>query len=315
MLKRNVALYIGFGLALGSISDLSAQHGGLLFDAPASTSAMAWGNAPYLWNDSPDLMFYAPGRIGGLSGFAGSLQRFGSEGTLASLAAAGSVGLGEFAVGVQNFTYEIDAFASSQDLQSQALSSGDFGVTETAVSLGYARELFGLDAGVVARYVEQRIDAVDDGLFAFDIGLAKDLGPAIISLSARNLGSDVEVDALPCNDPPCAPSPQSLEVPTNVALGVSTEQFEVGEFDMFLTGQLMRRDDGEMVPGGGLELSYWPVQGYTFRLRGGLQRVVEDGRSPLTFGAAFSGDALTIEYAFQSFDQDGNAHRLGILIR
>ena len=100
-----------------------------------------------------------------------------------------------------------------------------------------------------------------------------------------------------------------------VALGVSTEDFEVGAFDMFLTSQVARRRDGEVIPAGGVEVSYWPVQGYTFRLRAGLQRVVEDGRSPFTFGLAFTGDALTLEYAFQSFDGEGNAHRFGLSIR
>ena len=100
-----------------------------------------------------------------------------------------------------------------------------------------------------------------------------------------------------------------------MALGVSTEQFQLGELDMFFTSQVTRRDDGEIIPAGGVEVSYWPVQGYTFRVRAGAQRVVDDGRSPLTFGLAVTGDALTLEYAFQSFDGDGAGHRFGFSIR
>ena len=227
------------------------------------------------------------------------------------------MGLGDFAVGVQYFRYQADGIATLQDLQGVALSPGDLGVTEFVGSLGYAREIFGLDAGIVIKYVEQGFDRVDDQSVAFDLGVATEVGPTMVSLSARNLGSDLELPAVPCS---ACPAPGSatgvVEMPMQVALGVTTEDFQVGQLDMFLTSQVLRRRDGEVIPAGGLEISYWPVAGYTFRLRAGLQRVVEDDRSPLTFGAAFTGDALTLEYAFQSFDLgEGNVHRFGLSFR
>lgn len=300
-------------LSIGVARAAHAQQGGLVLEAPASTEAMAWGNAPNLFSRASDLLFYAPALIGRTEGFAAGLQRYGSEGTLASLSGTGSVGLGNFAVGVQYLQYETDALAAGQDLQSGALTPGDLGVTEFVGSLGYAREIFGIDAGVVIKYLEQDFGRIEDGTVAFDFGLATEVGPTMVSLTARNLGSDLMLSTVPCVE--CLiPTPASVEVeiPTQLAVGLSTEEFEVGEFDMFVTSQVMRRRDGEVIPAGGLEISYWPVAGYTFRLRAGLQRVVEDARSPLTLGAAFTGDGLTIEYAFQSFDGEGNAHRFGL---
>lgn len=276
----------------------------LVLQAPASVEAAAYGNAPYLLGGGADLLFYAPALIGRADGMAAGLHRYGSEGTLATLASKGSVGLGDFAVGLQYMRYGGAGAASYPDLQATAFGDGE-PVTEFAASLGYARALFGVvDAGVVARYLELHYKrALRDRTLVVDLGVAREFGPAMVSLAVRNLGPDLETRDI------------TDRIPTQLALGISTESFEVGELDMFLTSQVARRRDGEIIPAGGVEISYWPVQGYTFRLRAGLQRVVEDERSPFTFGLAFTGDALTLEYAFQAFDVDGNAHRIGLSFR
>lgn len=279
----------------------------LVLQAPASVEAAAFGNAPYLRGGGADLLFYAPALIGRADGMAAGIHRYGSEGTLATLASKGSVGLGGFAVGLQYMRYGGSGTATLPDLQYAVFRDGE-PVTEFAASLGYARELFGVvDAGVVAKYLELHfLRALRDRALVVDLGVAREFGPAIVSLTARNLGPDLETRAI---------TNITDRIPTQFALGISTESFEVGELDMFLTGQVARRRDGEMIPAGGVEVSYWPVQGYTFRLRAGLQRVVVDKRSPFTFGLAFTGDALTLEYAFQAFDVDGNAHRFGLSFR
>lgn len=276
----------------------------LVLQAPASVEAAAYGNAPYLLGGGADLLFYAPALIGRVNGMAAGLHRYGSEGTLATLASKGSVGLGDFAVGFQYMRHGGSGAPSYPDLQIVAFGDGE-PVTEFAASLGYARALFGVvDAGVVAKYLELHyMRALRDRTLVVDLGVAREFGPAMVSLAVRNLGPDLETRDI------------TDRIPTQLALGISTETFEVGELDMFLTSQIARRRDGEIIPSGGVEISYWPVQGYTFRLRAGLQRVVEDERSPFTFGLAFTGDALTLEYAFQAFDVDGNAHRLGLSFR
>ncbi|MYA33858.1 MAG: hypothetical protein F4164_04105 [Gemmatimonadales bacterium] len=279
----------------------------LVLQAPASVEAAAYGNAPHLRGGGADLLFYAPALIGRAGGMAAGLHRYGSEGTVATLASEGSVGLGDFAVGLQYMRYGGSGTATLPDLQYAAFADGE-PVTEFAASFGYARTLFGVvDAGVVAKYLElHSLHALRDRALVADLGVAREFGPAMVSLTARNLGSDLETRAV---------TDSADRIPTQLALGISTESFEVGELDMFLTSQVARRRDGEIIPAGGVEISYWPVQGYTFRLRAGLQRVVEDRRSPFTFGLAFTGDALTLEYAFQAFHVDGNAHRFGLTFR
>lgn len=291
-----------------AVGPAGAQSAGMLvLEAPASTEAMAYGNAPYLWSSSPSLLFQAPALLERASGAVAGFQRYASEGTLASAAAAGDALGGGFAVGLQYMRYGVAAFPTGRDMQSVALTRGEIGVTEFAGSIAYARTLFGIRAGAVLKYVEQSANRTRESSASVDLGLAKDVGPIMINAAGRNLGGDLRL-----SPGPSGPQPLDLQLPRQFVLGLSTQDFEVGPLDMFATTQVTRRRDGEYIPAGGVEVSYWPVNGYTFRLRGGLQRVSGDARSPFTFGGAFTGDDITIEYAYQAFDESGNAHRVGL---
>lgn len=302
------ALVLGIALSLGPAAAAAQQAGMLVLEAPSSVQTMAYGNAPYLYTTSPALLFEAPGLIERADGVLASYQRYGSEGTLASIAGAGSALGGGFAVGVQYMRYGLDGgFPVERDLQSVALTDGEIGVTEFVGSIGYARTLFGVRTGAVLKYAEQSANRARDGNVAFDVGLAKEVGPVVLALTGRNLGGDLRLSPAPAGT-----QEAELELPTQWVAGVSLEEFQVGPLDMHVTSQVARRRDGQYIPAGGVEVSYWPVVGYTFRLRGGLQRVYEDDRSPFTFGAEFTADDIGIEYAFQSFDGEGNAHRFGL---
>ncbi len=298
------ALWLAVGASAAEAQPRSAVYAGLVLEAPAGIEAAAFGNAPYLLGGGAELIFYAPALIDRAAGMAAGLQRYGSEGTLVTLAGTGSVGLGDLAAGLRYLRYNTERLPGAPDLQFPAATPDGPPLTEFVASLGHARELFGaVGAGVVATYLEYQFVSRTERTALLDFGLAREFGPTMVSLTARNLGPNLKLRG------------RELTIPTQFTLGISTESFEVGELDMFLTSQIARRRDGEIVPAGGVEVSYWPVQGYTFRLRAGLQRVVEDRRSPFTFGFAFTGDALTLEYAFQAFDADGNAHRFGLSFR
>ncbi len=81
---------------------------------------------------------------------------------------------------------------------------------------------------------------------------------------------------------------------------------------MGAAAEIGRRADGEVVPGGGLEVAWWPVQGRTFVGRIGYRRMPEPGVDPLTLGAGFEGDDFRIEYAWQGADGDDAVHSFGI---
>jgi len=302
------AIFFPTGAALLISGTLFAQQPGMLvLEAPASTEAMAYGNAPNLFSESPSLLFFNPALLGRARGGDVGFQRYGGEGTLATLAGTGTLQGGGFAAGLQVLRYDTEpGIPAVRDFQSVTLTTGSVGATEIVGSLGYGRDVLGVDAGVSLKYVEQSLDGRADEGVAVDIGLAKNLGPLMVSLVGRNLGADLHIEE------ETAGSTTAFALPTLIAAGASTDGFQVGPLDMLVTAQVLRRRDAEVIPAGGVEVSYWPIVGYTFRLRGGLQRVVDDARSPFTFGAAFTGDNITLEYAFQSFDHDGNAHRVGL---
>ena len=286
----------------------TAQSAGMLvLEAPASTEAMAYGDTPYLWSSSPSALFYAPALLERSSGVVAGFQRYASEGTLASAAASGDALGGGFAVGLQYMRYGVDAFPTSRDMQSVALTGGDIGVSEFVGSIGYARTFFGIRAGASLKFVEQSANRSRESSASVDLGLAKDVGPVMVSLAGRNLGGDLGL-----SPGPTGPDPLELGLPRQFSLGLSVQDFEVGPLDMLATARVTRRRDGEVIPAGGVEISYWPVVGYTFRLRGGLQRVSGDARSPFAFGGEFNADDIAIEYAYQAFDATGNAHRVGL---
>lgn len=317
--KRSVRILVaGIAASAWGAGAAGAQDAAIqVLEAPSTPSAMAWGNTPDLFADDPGLLFYTPALLSGTAGAAASLQRYGSEGTLASLAAAGPFQGGGFAVGLQAMRYEVspgDPAPLGVDRQSVALTDGERGVQELAATLGYGIESGGWHAGIALKYVEVASDAQEGRTFAGDLGVARDLGEVRIGLALRNAGPNLERPPSP--DPTGAPTvPPERELPTSVVAGLALEPFEVGPLDLFLTSRVTRRRDGEVIPAGGFELSYWPISGYTFRLRGGAERVAGDERSPITLGGAFTGDHITIEYAFQPFDGEGDAHRVGLVWR
>lgn len=283
--------------------------GFLVLEAPAGTGAMALGDVPWLFGEDAALLFYTPAGLERVSGVSAALQRYGSEGTLVSIAGAGQWKGGGVALGLRSLRYDRPAGAMpGPDAQGLALAGGDIGVTALAGSIGYGHSVAGAHAGLALGFAEESVGGETARALFVDLGLARDVGPVRVGLAARNLGGDPR----PGGEPGDGTEAARLELPTAVALGLSTRSFEAGPLDLFLAAEVARRRDGEVIPAGGVEVSYWPVTGYTFRLRAGLQRVSGDDRSPLTLGAAFTADDFTFEYAWESFDGEGDAHRFGL---
>jgi hypothetical protein len=70
------------------------------------------------------------------------------------------------------------------------------------------------------------------------------------------------------------------------------------------------------VGGGGVELAYTWLEGYTIAVRAGARTAppATDVRH-LTAGAGLTLDRLTFDYALESLTGSGHAHRLGVRLR
>lgn len=269
---------------------------------PGSTRAMALGNAFMLGGNDPDGIFYNPAAIASTGGAGIAVQRYGSSSTLANLSAGRGWSSGGLAIGLQVLSYgaSSDGFAGLPTTEAGLLNTGTVGAADIVATVAYGRTIGGFDFGLGAKYIDQRIGGGRDATGALDLGVIKEVGPVTLGLVGRNLGLDLEIDGV------------ALRLPRDLTLGASTSSEQLGPLDISATAAITRWSGGDIIPAGGVEVSFWPIQGRTFTGRIGAQRVPGGDQSPFTFGLGFTGDNITVEYAFQPYESPGSAHRFGL---
>ncbi len=284
----------GFGQSVGNAP--------LLLELPASTRALALGGAFVLSTAESDAIFYNAGSLVNAEGVGLGIQRYGTASVLGSFSAATEWAGGQLAIGVQalSFGAAVPWLDGIPDNANELLTDAPVGASELVGSVGYARELLGFRLGVVGKAVEQRVGPGRDATVAGDIGIAHRIMGITVGLSAQNLGPGLSIGDI------------SRPLPARVTLGLSSPSRQVGPLDLVISTAVSRRRDGEIIPAGGIEVAWWPIVGRTFIGRFGLRRVPGNGASPFTFGAAFRGDVISIEYAFEEFEAPGSSHRVGL---
>ena len=297
-----LALTVVPTLAVTPAAGQTREHGPVVLELPASTSAMAMGGAFQLTGGRSEAIFYNPALLALASGFGLDGQTFDSKSNYLSLSAVTAWWGGNVGVGLQSLSYSTDAMTGRGVAlgETDLLTGGARGATEPVATLGYAREMGGLEWGVAAKTVEHRLAGDKDVALAADVGVSVELGDIRIGLAAQNLGSDLQLGGA------------SVDLARRVTLGASAQGWVVGPLDLGASAALSTEADGTVIPALGGEVAWWPVTGRTFTGWVGVRRVDDGPADELTFGAAFHGDALGIEYAYQGFDSFGAAHRLGI---
>ena len=280
----------------------STEHGPLVLELPASTRALALGGAFYTVGNDSDAVFYNPALIGGNGVIGAAMQRFGTASLFTTVSGAAEWSSANVAVGVQALGYgapDGGAGVLSHDAQS-LFTSGSTGTSELAVSVGYAREVKGIRAGITGKLVDQRLGRHHDATAAVDLGVAVGAGGARVALAVQNLGPGLTLGET------------EVALPARITVGASTPAIPVGPLDLGWSGTVSREADGGVVPGAGMEVAYWPVRGRTFTARVGVRRAPDGHGHPVTFGGAFNGDRLAIDYACQRYDGGEAAHRIGL---
>ncbi len=293
------------GFMIAGVPAVHAQSEGnapIVLELPSSTRALGLGNAYVLTGQDSDALFASPGVLNRSRGASIAIQQYGAVSTMATLSTARSWAGGVLALGGQVLAYHPQT-ANFTNLQTDAgglLSAGSFGASELVGSIGYGREVKGIQVGVVGKLIQQRLAGKNDATVAADVGLAKEVAGISIGLAVQHLGPRLSLQGA------------VLPLPARVTLGASTPRKPLGPLDIVGTVAVSRRRDAELIPAGGIEISYWPISGRTFTGRIGVRRIPTGGASPFTLGAAFTGDDITLEYAFEGFDAPGSAHRIGL---
>jgi hypothetical protein len=287
----------------------SRERGPIVLGLPASTRALALGNSFGLGSQDSDALFYQPGLLNGAQGFSGSIQRYGSSSTLATFSVGRSWLSGGVVLGIQQLSYGADAtqpilghdlLELSADIGSLR-ENGDVGVSELVVSAGYGRTIKGVQMGLVGKFIDERFGSLKSATGAIDLGAAASPGPVTVAFAVQNLGPAMTIGG------------EEIPLPLRFALGASTDRKPVGPLDLSASSAVSYRVEGDVIPSVGLEVAYWPVTGRTFVGRLGYRHLPrEQSGSPVTFGGAFMGDDIILDYAYEGFDSGSPSHRFSL---
>ena len=251
----------------------------LVLGTPSSARAVALGGAWVTGRDQ-DVVFSNPAQlIGARSDFALSMTRLGPDENTGSFAST-------YAAGKMSFTLGFGAQVLNTTTTQTSLAVVDAAVLFKTFRIGVAGKYVG-DAAAVNRHA-----------LLVDLGVARTLFGGVAGLAVQNLG------------PSTADQTPSAQLRRQVALGWSTTR-PAGPLDLQLYTQVTARS-GWASPAAGLEAGYSWIEGYSVAFRAGARRTDNNGEKPITLGAAFVGDRLTMEYAIRFFDNSRRAHLVTI---
>lgn len=294
------------------LSSLWAQEtrtaGPVLLDLPVSTRGLGLGGGFHPGGRDSDAVFIMPGLLNNPTGMSGAFQFWGRGGSLAQLSAGTDWWSGGVALGVRALSYG----NTSTGFGGLPLDEGDLrgrgkpnGAAELHVTAGYGRVVRGFRVGATGSVVQLQAGGDRDFTAALSLGVARSVGVVVVSAAALNLG------------PELARGGATLDLSRQFVIsGGPSRALPVGPLDLNGTGYLSLLEDNSVTGGGGVELSWWPIQGRTFIARAGLRHVPEDVSTRVfTLGAGFQGDRLGLDYAVVPFESGVASHRIGLHFR
>jgi hypothetical protein len=298
-------------LALASRAGAQAPSAGpVILLVPASTRAIPLGNA-WITGRDQDVVFYNPAQmIGARSDFAITAARYGGAGTLAQVAgvysagpASMTLGWGVQLLGFQPSLPNGDPHTSSYlYVPADLLAKGDNDAFSLLTAFGGAMVYKTVRIGLTAKYATDRIMGAGAGAglrrdaFLGDVGIARNLLSGVAGLTLQNVSLGG------------VPSDRHVDTPKQYALGWS-RSLSTDQFDFAFAGQVTARDKW-IAPGGGIEMGYGWIEGYSVAVRAGARKPETNSEKPVAVGATINADHLTLEYALQFFDGGRTANRV-----
>jgi hypothetical protein len=281
----------------------AAGFGPIVLQLPASTRAIGFGGA-YVGVREPEAVFYNPAQLGVRPGVAVSAERYGETAAAGALASTYVFGQFGFGIGAQmldyhtsNVTYP-DALPNGENL----LAGGDLPASSLVVAAALEMAYKGIRWGVTGKVAQDRV-VERDGVLLADVGAAKEVGPVTVGATIQNLGADPKFLG------------GSAKLPTRGTVGFAGGGLPVGPLDLAMSAALSVRRGGRVTPAGGVELGYMPIDGVIFAGRVGARLPEKNAESPLTLGATFTFDRLSLDYGFEPYQGKGSGHRVGVRIR
>lgn len=286
-----VAVMVLMLLSVGPLSVFAQPPatGPTVLHVPSSARTAALAGAWVAGRDQ-DVVFHNPAQlIGTRSGFDLSAARLGPGRSTLSM---GSV----FAAGKYSLTFGWGAQVVNDSGTSALMAAGAAIVVKkfrVGVTAKYASEVAAPAANVLLPVT------TDHHILMADVGIARNLFGGAAALAFQNLGRDSRDHG------------GYIRLPRQVALGWSTTK-TAGPFDVGVFTQVAARRSW-VSPAAGVEVGYSWIEGYTVVLRAGARRPETAEEQPVTLGAAFTADRLTVEYSVRF--RDGGRTENGVTLR
>jgi len=273
-----------------------------LLELPASTRALALGNAFVAAGNDEASIFYNPAQLATVPKLSAglSVQQWFLGQTVAAAAAAVHAFHGTAAIGLQVLDYgsserSFDDGGGLGEPTGAEISAGDY-----VASIAYAVSISKLRVGATGKYVNQRLVDESGGTGALDVGAALDVKGATLAASLQNVGGEISL----------AGDRRSL--PRLVRVGAAIPVHGVGPVDLLGTIELTHMD-GETKPFGGVEVEYQAPGGVTILGRvGALDRPTGADISPVAFGGGVRALHFALDYAYEGSAVFGAMHRVGV---
>lgn len=273
----------------------------LVAQLPASIRSVALGGA-YLSSRDASSLFANPTAAGVANGIEVDMSRFGAVATGARAATSMSFGSRGLGLGISWLDYG----APDQGLgwQSLGVRGPVDGLSAMAVAAG-SLTFKGVRVGGAAKLLQERVANSHDATAGYDVGAAKDFGWLSTSVAVQNIGSSIDVRSQP------------WKLPMRYTVNAFTQSAPVGPVDIALASTVSVRRDGFVSAGGGLEVVYAPLEGYSVSFRAGARRDEARSVNPAGLGATFSMDRFSIDYSYQDLRAPlrGGVHSMGIRVR
>jgi hypothetical protein len=279
-----------------------AGYGPLALTLPASTRMLAMGDIGVAGRDD-DVIFYNPAQLAVARGTSFSLARLSETARGGALSNVLRVGPGAIGFGVDYLEYQLTP-ASYPITKGDILArNADLGTSAVGV-IGYAQSWKGYRLGAAAKYAMDAIDLERFGQVYGDAGIAHDYfrGRYTAALSVQHIGGSLTRGA------------DRIKPPTMATFGVATAR-QLGPLDGAATAGVSYSAQDDVTAGGGLELAWSWITGYSVAVRGGAHQARQDGDAEIMGGFGFTADRVTLDVAVQRLPGNRAGYQAGVRIR
>jgi hypothetical protein len=270
---------------------------------PVSARAIGLGNASVRDDYA---IFYNAARITATKGIGIAFGRYASNATFGALASAVTVGSLTLGWGAELVQFRASTSSAYPYAPAELVTDG----TRPAISLAamaaaeYTYKRFNIGVGL--KFAEDRIDDAPSVLRspAGPLPIQRNLLLADVGTTHALLGGTAEFAVQNIGDR------SSYLVPTTTKLGFS-RTVTTKQLDLVFAGDVLDRQSW-IGGGGGAEIGYGWIEGWSAALRAGARRPETSGQQPFAIGGTLNADRLVLDYALEFFEGNRYAHHITI---